>query len=88
MTRLVLLLRPDTEIALGPGGHERLMALGVTNLTILRDDTSLAVVLEGWAFDPSRSTDRLLEQIGASGDVRVLRQLIHVAVDATTREAR
>ncbi|MFP5252163.1 MAG: hypothetical protein ACLGH4_00010 [Actinomycetes bacterium] len=86
MTRLLLLLDPDTEIPLGPGSHRRLTALGVTQLTVLQDDRSLGVVLEGWTFDPSRSLDRLLEQIGASGDVRVLRQLIHVAVDATTRE--
>jgi hypothetical protein len=41
----------------GPDAVERLQALGITRIVLLRDDRLTGVVLEGWAFDPARSDD-------------------------------
>ncbi len=37
----------------------RLSRLGVTDISVHRDDTTIAVVLHGWAFDPERSGDQV-----------------------------
>jgi len=43
------------EPVVGPDVAERLAGLGITRITLLRDRSSIAVVLEGWAFDPART---------------------------------
>jgi hypothetical protein len=45
------------EPVLGPNVAERLGSLGITRVTLLRDPSSTAVVLEGWAFDPARTDE-------------------------------
>lgn len=82
MAKVVLLLPPDTEVAVGRSSTERLTAFGVSHLSVLRDDVTVAVVLEGWSFDPSRSLDRVIEVLGTGSEVRVLHELAHVAVHA------
>jgi hypothetical protein len=58
-----------------------LAGLGVTNLTLLADQVTLAVVLDGWAFDPdSTSADALIALLGAEGKPRLLRPLTHMAL--------
>ena len=45
------------EPVLGPDAAERLGSLGITRIALLRDLSSTAVVLEGWAFDPARTDE-------------------------------
>jgi hypothetical protein len=35
----------------------KLADLGITGVTVLGDEQTLALVLEGWAFDPARASD-------------------------------
>ncbi|MBI4261531.1 MAG: hypothetical protein HY658_13305 [Actinobacteria bacterium] len=42
---------------LGAGGSRALARLGVTSVTVLREDRAVAVVLEGWSFDPFSAGD-------------------------------
>src|SRR5947209_6918493 len=42
----------------------RLGELGVTNVAVVRDDTTVGVVLEGWAFDPARSGREAASLVG------------------------
>lgn len=84
MAVLVVLL-PVATATFGTAVVRGLGELGVTRLELLGDGSSLAVVLEGWAFSPGHSTRAVLELLGMPDDSRVLHQLAHVAVH-TTRE--
>jgi len=74
----------DGEPVVGPLAAERLAALGVTRVSLLRDDTGIGVVLEGWAFDSAR----INEAVGvvfpaAPSTVRVLHEVERVALTMT-----
>lgn len=56
-TVLLVAARPAGEPVLGPDVAERLAALGISRITLLRDPSSTAVILEGWAFDPARTNE-------------------------------
>lgn len=79
---LVLLLAnqsPGAEV--GPAVAQELATLGVTNLSVLRDEQTTAVALEGWAFDPSRSADAAVRAVSPDRSaVRVLRPVIESTV--------
>lgn len=79
---LVLLLanqNPGSEV--GPAVAQQLAALGVTNLSVLRDEQTTAVTLEGWAFDPTRSAEAAARAVAADPTaVRVLRPVIQSSV--------
>lgn len=56
MAMLVLLLDTRSSVtSIDPATATRLAELGVTNIALLRNDTTVGVVLDGWAFDPARS---------------------------------
>ncbi len=55
------------EPALGPDAAERLGSLGITRIALLRDLSSTAVVLEGWAFDPARTDEATRAVFPAGG---------------------
>jgi hypothetical protein len=74
---VVLTPLDDREVTLGPATAARLGALGVTNIAVLRDHTTVAVVLEGWAFDPVTTTHQALEVLTGPG--RPVRTLSLVA---------
>jgi hypothetical protein len=82
MGALVLLLDgAEPAVELRPGVVEALAALGVTNVTVLRDERRTAVALEGWAFDPDRSADAAARAVGVSGDgLSVLRPVLESAI--------
>jgi hypothetical protein len=56
-TVLIVADRPAGEPVVGPDVAERLATLGISRITLLRDPSSTAVVLEGWAFDPARTNE-------------------------------
>ena len=79
MAKVLLLLPGDgLEVSLGPTALDGLRRLGVTNVALLRDEASVALVLEGWAFDPASSADDALGVVAESG--RVLLPLTEMAV--------
>ncbi len=79
---LVLLVsnqEPAAEI--GPGVAQALAALGVTSLSVLRDEQTTAVALEGWAFDPAPSAEAAARAVATDRDsVRVLRPIVESAI--------
>jgi hypothetical protein len=56
-----------------------LARLGVASLTLVRDEHTVGVVLEGWLFDPVRSVAAAAEALGAASGARTLHQLMHLA---------
>ena len=79
---MVVLLLPagQEEVSLGPGAAARLAAEGITRAAIVRDRDTVAVVLEGWAFDPRRSADAVVDALAARGDCRRLTTVAEVSV--------
>jgi hypothetical protein len=58
-----------------------LARLGVTSVTVLGDEDGIAVVLEGWAFDPPvAGAEAAAIVTGGRGHVRILRPLLQAAV--------
>lgn len=78
------------EPALGPSVAERLGNLGITRIALLRDASSIAIVLEGWAFDPSRADEAIRAVFpGRSSRLRTLHEVQQVGVSAAqSRETR
>jgi hypothetical protein len=64
-----------------------LARLGVTSVTVLGDEDGVAVVLEGWAFDPAVAGAEAAEIVtGGRGHVRILRPLLEAAVSTVRPE--
>lgn len=57
-----------------------LSRLGVTEVSVLRDATTVGVVLHGWAFDPQRSADEAAALVTAGRVSRRLLPVLHATV--------
>lgn len=69
------------EPVLGPDAAERLGKLGITRIALLRDLSSTAVVLEGWAFDPARTDEATRAVFPAGGaSLRTFHDVEYVGV--------
>lgn len=79
-TTVVLLPASAGEPRLQPAAAAALARLGVTAVSVVRDDRTLALVVEGWAFDPGRSARALLEALGAQAEARTLYPVLEMAV--------
>jgi hypothetical protein len=79
-TAVVLLPATHREPWLQPAATMALARLGVTGIAVVRDARSLGLVVEGWAFDPSRSAEALLEALGAKCGTRTLYPVLEIAV--------
>lgn len=74
------------EPVVGPGVAERLAALGVTRISLLRDPDGIGVVLEGWAFDPARIDEAVRVVFPTGGStIRILHEIERVAVTVADR---
>lgn len=80
---VVLVPASDAEPSLQPGAVSELARLGVTSVAVVRDDRTLALVLEGWAFDPRRSAEAVVVAVaGRASRARTLHPLAEMAVSA------
>lgn len=81
MVLLVLLIPADSaDVSLGTSNLETLGGLGVTSVSLARDDRTAAVILEGWALDPA-DEGAMRAALGAStSEVRALRPIGQIAV--------
>jgi hypothetical protein len=84
---LVLLVANENPAAeVGPAVAQELAALGVTSVSLLRDDQTTAVALEGWAFDADRSAEAAARAVAADpAAVRVLRPIVESALHAASK---
>ena len=64
---VVLLPASETEPTLQPAAVSKLARLGVTSVALVRDDRTLALVVEGWAFEPRRSAQAVVAAFAADG---------------------
>ena len=80
MAKALMLWPSGTGVRIGSTEAARLAALGVTNVTLLRDAESVAVLLEGWAFSPARSGWTAAAALGSAAECRVLQPALDVAV--------
>jgi hypothetical protein len=80
MAKALMLWPAGAAIRIGSAEAAKLGALGVTNVTLLRDAQSVAVMLEGWAFDPNRSARTAAASLGNTSECRVLQSALDVAV--------
>ena len=80
MAKALMLWPVGAGVRIGSTEAARLASLGVTNVTLLRDATTVAVVLEGWAFSPARSARAAAAALGDVSSCRVLQPSLDVAV--------
>jgi hypothetical protein len=81
MGMAVLLFSSPDDVVLDREVAARLVAIGVTHATVVRDESTAAVVLEGWRFDAGRSGSEAAEAVGGPlSAYRVLRQLRDTSV--------
>jgi hypothetical protein len=86
---VVLIPASEAEPSLQPTALSKLAQLGVTSLAISRDNLTLALVVEGWAFDPSRSAEAVVGAVAAQGSgARALYPVMQMAVSAAASGLR
>ena len=67
MAMMVLLLeQPENEFCLRQEAVPALVRLGVTNVALARDQQTVAVILEGWLFDPIAAAPEAAVAIGTT----------------------
>lgn len=86
-TMVVLFETDEPEVSLDASTIGELSELGVTNLALVRDERTVGVVLEGWAFDPATSAGAALSTLAGDGrGVRALYPVGEMAVSAAQRK--
>ncbi|HEY3529007.1 MAG TPA: hypothetical protein VGK78_07640 [Nocardioides sp.] len=86
---LFLVDNVDPAAEVGPAVAQRLAALGVTNLSVLRDEHTTALALQGWTFDPTLSADAAAHALSAvGGTVRVLRPVVESEIHRAPESPR
>ena len=87
---MVLVLFPisDEEPAPQQGALAALARLGITSVSLLRDEHTAGLVLEGWAFDPARAEEAVRAAAGARKGIRMLEPIAQTAVEAPSARSR
>ncbi len=86
MAMVVLLLGRQASLRLGPPALAQLSRLGVTHVSILQDEQTLGVVLEGWAFQPDHSSAEAIAAMGANVPAtQTLHGIAQLAVESSYR---
>lgn len=80
MVMLIADIRAGKPV-LAPDAAVRLGSHGITRIALLRDLSSTAVVLEGWAFDPARTDEATRALFPADGaSLRTFQHVEYVGV--------
>jgi hypothetical protein len=85
-TTVLLLDSADADFCLREDLVVAFARLGVTNVSLVRDERTVGIVLEGWMFDPERSAEAAAEAVKATPAARTLRPVMHVAVASAAAE--
>ena len=86
MALLVVLVPTDREVIFGPQRVDALARIGITSISLARDEQTTAVILEGWAFDSARPEAALVALGASKRDARTLRPVAHMAVSTARNE--
>ena len=83
----MLLVPTDVaDVPIGTAAIDALARLGVTTVSLAADNDTMAIILEGWAFDPARC-DAVVEALGGPlGELRALQSIAHLAVSAAASQ--
>ncbi len=85
----VVLFPVSNEVpALPPAALHALARLGVTSVSLVRDDETAGLVLEGWAFDPARAHEAASAVTGTCHEARTLRPLVQMTVSSAVNDQR
>jgi len=83
MAMVMLLVEDDgDDVAISSRMANELANLGVTSIAICRDQRTMGIVLEGWAFDPASADQAARYIVDAPGLRRVLLPALRLAVSA------
>lgn len=85
---VVLLEEGDPDVVLGPSSAPELVRLGVASVSLVRDGDVVGLIFEGWMFDPESATEAIEAIAPGRRAARILRPVVHVAVEATGRGRR
>jgi hypothetical protein len=77
---VLLMSDADGEFCLRCELMPRLSRLGITHIALVRDEQTVAVVFEGWSFDPVRSAREAAHVVGAAPRARTLHPVMQLAV--------
>jgi hypothetical protein len=77
---VVLLPASEAEPSHRPDAVSELARLGVTSLAVARDERLVALVVEGSAFEPSRSARAVAAFAGEGASVRTLHSIAEMTV--------
>lgn len=81
MAVLQVLIPSGRKACLGSDAMAALGRLGVTSVALLRDERSLGVVVEGWAFDPIGSAEAVLAAVaGRNSRGRTLQPVMEMSI--------
>jgi len=83
---VLLLGSADGDFCLRQELVSELARLGVTNVSLVRDEQTVGIVLEGWMFDPTCSAEAAITAVGAAAGTRTLHPVMHLAVSSAANE--
>ena len=83
---VLLLGSADGDFCLRQELVSELARLGVTNVSLVRDEQTVGIVLEGWMFDPACSAEAAMAAVGAASGARTLHPVMHLAVSSAANE--
>lgn len=75
---------PAPEVSLDAATAHQLAAIGVTNVAVVADETTQAVVLEGWAFDADADGGVAASILVGDHDRRSLRPVLETLLPHQT----
>ena len=86
MAILLVLMPAGTNACLRSDALSALARLGVTSVALVRDERSLGVVVEGWAFDPIGSAEAVIAAVsGRSRRARTLQPVMEMTLSKGDR---
>lgn len=86
MAILLVLMPAGPKACLRSDALSALARLGVTSVALVRDERSLGVVVEGWAFDPAGSAEAVIAAVsGRSRRARTLRPVMEMTLSQGDR---
>ncbi|HEV8278592.1 MAG TPA: hypothetical protein VGQ26_23245 [Streptosporangiaceae bacterium] len=85
-TMAVLLDHANGEFCLHQQLAGKLAGLGVTSVTVVRNEQTVGIILEGWLFDPARSASAAAAAVGAPPGAPVLHPILQAAVSTAADE--
>ena len=87
MALLVVLVPAEGNYAaIDSEAVEALARLGVTTVSLARDEEIIAVILDGWAFDPTEDGPALAALGAGDSGARTLQPLMQMAVSTAAKE--